>query len=248
MPRRKRGLSKKRSDGLLNQQEAIPDIVTYKSMETRGHEISRKVETRKVETQKPPMTPEEIHKQGQLSWMRRPDVGDQVLYVEFGILPNGNPYHNEFLGVVISTHSEPENPEIVHFWAEFPDYRNHHDERFPNPKPVVEEFHGRVCLYFDNSYLTPKHLVSTCYLNKFCTHLRPPNYMYLHDRIKNTYLVARARDVVPTNLCPYGDTCTNDTTGHLINCYHECPFHPGVLMFGELMHWGQMPWENPYPF
>lgn len=157
-----------------------------------------------------------------LGHMMNPQIGDRVVYVEFGMRKDGKPYRNDFMGVVSRIVRDEENENIFHFWAEFPAYKNHYYPKTPKPLPVVHDTgNGRILLYFDHDYLTPEDKVSTCYLDKFCKHITASNWKYLNEKIMGTYLVARSNEVVSDVWCIDGGECSNDTIGHLINFKHE---------------------------
>lgn len=211
MPRRKKALLEK------NQAWGLP-----KSEEPQIVEKEIKDETPFTRAlSKPTTTVAEIDRKQRLDRILIPCVGDRVLYVEFGERDDGKVYCNQFLGVITSIYPEKDDPSTVHFWANFPSYRNHHLAKTPNPVPFVEDYEGDTFIYFHYDYLTPKNHVSTCYIDKFCGHIMAPSWRYLHEKIMKSYFVARNNSVFPTINCKYGTDCSNDKIGHLINFSHH---------------------------
>lgn len=227
MVRTKKGLKKESKKELKKEliEKKSTEIKTFTTKfvsETEERPFSR---VKPKRTSKPKTTPrltlEEKHLKIRRDQLMNPQLGEHVLYVEFGSRNDGKNYRNVFMGVVCKIVNDEENPEIKHFWAEFPSYRNHYYAKTPTPSPIVhDDGEGRVLIYFDHEYLNPKTGISTCYLNKFCKHLEAPTSRYLNDKIIATYLVARTNKVVTETWCCHGKGCTNDKIGHLINFKH----------------------------
>ena len=135
MVRTKKGLKKELKKELI-EKKSESDVQKSVEVETSTTKFVSEIEKRPFNrvkprrTSKPKTTPgltlEEKHLKIRMDQLMNPQLGDHVVYVEFGSRKDGKTYRNVFMGVVCKIVNDEENPEIKHFWAEFPSYRNHY--------------------------------------------------------------------------------------------------------------------------
>jgi len=151
-------------------------------------------------------------------WDRRyrPQVGDQVLYVERGYKGRKS-YQERYVGPV--TYSKWDRSGQVDFEIRLEDYSNHRDKTCTGAHGRVrEEKLGEQFLFFTEKELLSSKVHSVCYTDCFVRHLRKDEDY--EEMVMKTYFVARTNLVFPEKRCKYGERCNNKKVGHSINFWH----------------------------
>jgi len=150
-------------------------------------------------------------------WERRyrPQIGDQVVYVERGF-KEGKSYQEEYVGPV--TYSKWDRNGHVVFEIRLEDYFNHRDVGCNGSHRSVREGRPGQFLLFTEKDLISSRIHSVCYTDCFVRHLREDEDY--EEMAMKTYFVARRNIVFPEKRCKYGERCNNKKTGHLINFWH----------------------------